>query len=383
MSLHFWKCFDFQSPKRHAITSPTSRIRERHLKPKIYKDFAVNGTQPALPRASFNSFVPMIAATAMAAAVFAVDTFTTLPFAVAVLYVVVISIVATYCSKLGIMLAATACAALTIVSYFVTHGPDISDTAPIRSAISVAAIMVTAAMGLTNKAMNETLRQSEKARANLARFFSPERVDQIVAIEKPFSIARRQPAAVLFVDMVGFTSFCSSSTPEAIIARLREFLELLSNSVFAHHGTIDKFLGDGLLAVFGSPESGSKDATNAVNCALAILRATEELNQARTGHGFTPIKVAIGIHYGEVIQGDVGSNKQLELTVLGDTVNVASRVEAYCRNLCVSLLVTDALIEALCCEDSLELVRRFSDHGLHQLKGCPQARRLYSNALPL
>lgn len=325
----------------------------------------------------------MISATAMAAMVFAVDTFTMLPFAVAVLYVVVISVVATYYSRSSIILAAAACAGLTLTSYLVTHGPDISDTAPIRSAISVAAIMVTAVMGLTNKAMNETLRQSEKARANLARFFSPERINQIIAIDRPFSITRCQPAAVLFVDMVGFTSFCSSSTPEAIIARLREFLQLLSDSVFAHHGTIDKFLGDGLLAVFGSPESSSDDATNAVNCAFAILRATEQLNQANTGPGFTPTSVAIGIHYGEVIQGDVGSNKQLELTVLGDTVNVASRVEAYCRNLCVPLLVTDALIDALCSEGSSELADRFTDQGLHQLKGCLQARRLYSNAAPL
>ena len=87
-------------------------------------------------------------------------------------------------------------------------------------------------------------------------------------IDTPLSVARYQPAAVLFVDMVGFTAYCSTMAPDAVIAMLRNLLALLSASVFSHEGTIDKFLGDGLLAVFGAPVPSPRDATNSVRCVL-------------------------------------------------------------------------------------------------------------------
>ena len=90
------------------------------------------------------------------------------------------------------------------------------------------------------------------------------------------------------------------------------------------------------------------------------------------------IRIAVGIHHGEVVQGDVGNEKRLELRILGDTVNIASRVEAYCRSLDASVLVTGEFVQALRAEGSVELAKAFTDEGLHVLRGCREPVRLFS-----
>jgi class 3 adenylate cyclase len=222
-----------------------------------------------------------------------------------------------------------------------------------------------------------TLRETERQRANLARFFSPQRVEQLVAIDTPLSVARYQPAAVLFVDMIGFTAYCSRTPPDAVITMLRDLLALLSASVFSYNGTIDKFLGDGLMAVFGTPTPSPVEATNAARCALGIQHAIERWNERCCRSGDVAIRVAVGIHYGDVVQGDIGSEKQLELTVLGDTVNIASRVEAYCRSLDAAVLVTGALVDRLHAEGSADLAETFADQGHHILRGRAAPIHLY------
>lgn len=222
------------------------------------------------------------------------------------------------------------------------------------------------------------LRAIERERANLARFFSPKLIEQIIAIDTPLSVARLQSASVLFVDMVGFTGFCSRNDADAVIETLRDLLALLSQSVFAHQGTIDKFLGDGLMAVFGAPIPGPLDATNAIRCALEIVDGVEQWNTKRRARGQDPIRIAVGINHGEVVLGDVGSSEKLELTVVGDTVNIARRVEGYCRALGVPLLVTGAFIEELRAEGGGAIADRFIDRGHHILRGRPGASHLFA-----
>jgi class 3 adenylate cyclase len=325
--------------------------------------------------------LPFTAGT-LAIGIFIFDTLSPLQFAVAVLYVVVVLIAGTYYQRRGVLSAAAACGVLTVLSFLLEHRFPLEGTAPLRAIVSLAAISITTFLALKNLAAIERLRETERQRANLARFFSPRLVDQLVGIDTPLSVARYQPAAVLFVDMIGFTAYCSRMTPEAVIALLRDLLALLSESVFAHDGTIDKFLGDGLMAVFGPPIPSPRDATNAARCALDIQRRIGRWNERGHRSGDAAIRVAVGIHYGDVVQGDIGSDQRLELTVVGNTVNVASRVEAHCRTLDAAVLVSDAFIAALHAEDGDDLAERFTDQGHHILRGRAEPIRLYGVRRP-
>lgn len=219
------------------------------------------------------------------------------------------------------------------------------------------------------QAAEEGMRRAERDRANLARFFSPQLVEHMISIDTPLSVDHYQPATVLFADMIGFTSFCADNYPRMVIHTLRELHAILSEQVFAHDGTIDKFMGDGMMSVFGSPRPGPRDATNAVCCARAMQAAVDDWNTSRERRGSDAIRVAIGIHTGHVILGDIGSAKRLEFAVLGDVVNIASRVEGKNRSLDTKILLTAEVMQALASEDGLDIAIDVEDFGLQALRG--------------
>ena len=320
----------------------------------------------------------LILAVALAACVFLIDTLSSLQFAVASLYVIPILIGAHDLRRRGIILTGFLCSILTVASYAVTHGFALDGAAPLRSSVSLVSIMITVVLVVKNSSANERLEEAQRQRANLARFFSPKIVEQLVEIDVPLSTARRQHAAVLFADIIEFTAHVSGKPPERVIHLLRNVLGLLSEAVFSHQGSIDKFLGDGLIAVFGPPLAGPRDVTNAARCALEISDRLRRWNQENADTPEATIRVAVGIHYGEVIQGDVGTDKRLEFTVIGDTVNIASRVEAYCRALNAAVLVTGEFMQALLAEGSFDIAEVFVDEGKHLLRGRREPVHLYS-----
>jgi class 3 adenylate cyclase len=323
------------------------------------------------------SFLPFVAV-ALGIGIFIFDTVSPLQFAVAVLYVVVVLVAATSYRRRVVLMTSGACVGLTVLSYPLAHGFQIAGTAPLRSVMSLVAIGITTFLSLRILSITERLKETERQRTNLARFFSPQRVKQLLEIDTPLSAARQERAAVLFVDMIGSTAYFSRLMPDATIEILRDLLALLSAAVFAHNGTIDKFLGDGLMAVFGAPEPSAVDATSAARCALEIQASIDRWNERWQRTGGAAIRVAVGIHYGDVVQGDVGSDDHLELTVVGDTVNLASRVEACCRPLQAAVLVTRAFVDALCAEGSDNLAAGFRDEGHHTLRGLSEPVHLYS-----
>jgi adenylate cyclase len=312
----------------------------------------------------------------MAACIFLVDTLSSLQFGVASLYVVVILISAYNVRCRGTIWTGISCAALTALSYVLTHGFVVDGTAPLRFVVSLVSITITLVLVIRNHSANEILAEVRRERANLSRFFSPKFVEQLVRIDAPLSVARRQKAAVLFADIIGFTERTSGEAPDEVIKVLRDLLRLLSEAVFLYDGSIDKFLGDGLMAVFGPPLPGRQDATNAALCALQIRERLDCWNERHAPD--KPIRVAVGIHCGEVVQGDVGTDKRLEFTVIGETVNIASRVEAYCRTLAATVLVTGDFMQSLLAEGSFDLARAFADEGKHLLRGCKDPIQLYS-----
>lgn len=199
---------------------------------------------------------------------------------------------------------------------------------------------------LRSRRLAERQIKAEQERANLARYFSPKIVDEIAKRDGPFASVREQPVAVLFADIVGFTKMAEAQQPSETIEMLRGYHQRIERAVFDHGGTLDKFLGDGVMATFGTPETGAHDAFDALACARDIVRAIEDWNRVLELDGAPPIRISIGLHYGPVVIGDLGSARRLELAVLGDTVNVASRLESRTRDLGCRIVISDHLLHA-------------------------------------
>lgn len=177
-------------------------------------------------------------------------------------------------------------------------------------------------------------RRLERQRANLARYFPPAVVDRLAASDRPAGLDRAQDAVVMFVDIVGFTRLSETMAPTDAMALLRRFHTEVERAVFAHGGMVDKFLGDGAMACFGVPDPSPTAAADAIAAALGLL---DEL-----GSGPPPrLQVGIGIHAGPVLMGDVGGATQFQFTVVGDTVNVASRLEGLTREFDSPLIVSE------------------------------------------
>jgi len=186
--------------------------------------------------------------------------------------------------------------------------------------------------------------ETERARSNLARYFSPNLVDELALSDEPLRTTRQQDVAVLFVDVVGFTGLASAAAPDAVIGLLRDFHRRMVAAVFAHGGTVDKYLGDGLMVTFGTPRPAPDAAARALACARAMLDAVQAWSRERTARGEAPIRIGVGAHYGPVVLGDIGDERHLEFAVVGDTVNVASRLQELTRSLGVTMVASDALV---------------------------------------
>jgi adenylate cyclase len=215
---------------------------------------------------------------------------------------------------------------------------------------------------------------AERARANLARYFSPNIVDLLADSDEPLGPVRRQTVAVLFVDIVGFTRMAEAMTPEAVVAMLREFHERMAAQIFACGGTIEKYIGDEIFAVFGLPSASPHDALNALRCASMILKELEAWNRARAEKGDLALAIGVGLNYGPAVLGDVGSEHSLSFTVIGDTVNVASRLQGLTRELKTPLVVGDAVVQQI---GAGALPVALQDQGERELRGRNAAIRIW------
>lgn len=188
--------------------------------------------------------------------------------------------------------------------------------------------------------------EAETQRLALSRYFSPELIGQLEKDPGALDRPTRGPAAVLFADMVGFTTICERMGPEALVAFLGEFHARLARAAFDHGGTVDKYLGDAIMVHFGTPRARPDDAARALACAGAMLAAIDRWNRERAARGEPAVEIGVGLHHGEVLAGNIGDARRVEYTVLGDVVNVASRLEKLCRDLDARLVVSDACVEA-------------------------------------
>jgi adenylate cyclase len=184
-----------------------------------------------------------------------------------------------------------------------------------------------AAVGIKNSRYAEQIRRETTVRSNFERYFAP---NVAAAIAQRGEAIRqggeRRPTTVLFSDIRGFTAIAESMGPDAIAQFLSEYFTEMVEVIFEHGGTLDKFIGDAIMALWGAPIAHVDDPDRALRAALAMQRAIARLNQRWASQGRPEIGVGIGINHGEVFAGNIGSHRRLEYTVLGDAVNVAARL---------------------------------------------------------
>jgi adenylate cyclase len=177
-------------------------------------------------------------------------------------------------------------------------------------------------------------------RDTISRYVSPEMCEEILKNPALLQLGgRRQPVTVLFADIKGFTAMSETMDPEEVVEVLNAYFTEMVDLVFQHQGTLDKYVGDALMAVFGVPVPVPHAATQAVECALAMQRRLAEMQSQKS----TPIQgIRIGINTGEAIVGNIGSTKRMDFTVIGDAVNVAARLQELAKELEADTLVSEA-----------------------------------------
>lgn len=228
-------------------------------------------------------------------------------------------------------------------------------------------------------------RAADRARANLARYFSPKLVETLATKDQPLGPVRRQNLAVLFADIVGFTRLSESIGPEQAIEVLRELHSWMAKVIFEWDGSIEGYIGDAVLAIFGFPQPGNRDGSNALSCAYELLTAALNWNRERSAKGLWPVRIGVGLNYGPVVLGDVGTGDYLEFTVIGDTVNTASRLQQATRSLGCDLVVGQKLVDAAKVENGgvggTRLLNRLKHYGDFKVRGRSQAVEVWTMAL--
>lgn len=193
-------------------------------------------------------------------------------------------------------------------------------------------------------ALREQLVQRERLRGALSRYLSPDVAKDAMKSELKLGGVIRE-VTILFADIRGFTATAEAMTPEQVVSFLNQYFTAMAKPIFQYGGMLNKLYGDGLLAVFGAPNTLDNHALAATQAAYEMQNILKLMNRERDQGGLLPIRVGIGLHSGHVIIGNVGTSDHMDYTPIGDTVNVASRIEEYTKKTGHPILVTGATYE--------------------------------------
>jgi adenylate cyclase len=210
----------------------------------------------------------------------------------------------------------------------------------------ISAVAAQAAVIVETVRAHTRLAREEVARANYSRFMPEYVVKQLLDNPDSFRLGgANQTITVLFADIRGFTSLAERENPERVVKLLNRYFSAMTEIIFAHGGTLDKYIGDGLMALFGAPNATPNDALNAVKAAVAMQRRIMALNGDLVAEQLSPVTVGVGLHTGVATVGYIGSDKRSEYTAIGDTVNLAARLESNARG--GQILISEATAEAI------------------------------------
>jgi adenylate cyclase len=189
----------------------------------------------------------------------------------------------------------------------------------------------------------EMIEERNRISRTFGEYVSPEVMDTLMAL-KPDLRSESKSVCVMFLDIRNFTGFAEKRTPEEVVEYLESLFDFMIEIVNRHHGIINKFLGDGFMAVFGAPLTDGRDCANALAAAREILeRVQQEVELGR----ILPTTVGIGLHFGEAVTGSIGSALRREYTVIGDVVNLAARIEKLNKRFGSHLLISDVVRQAV------------------------------------
>jgi adenylate cyclase len=188
-------------------------------------------------------------------------------------------------------------------------------------------IATQAAIAIQNYRLAVKIEKEASSRAQLSRLLSPNLVDQIVSGALDINQGgQRRDVTMLFADIRGFTSMSERHTPEQMVHTLNTYFEAMVDVLFRNGGTLDKYVGDEIIGLFGAPVDVPDSPLHAVRCALGMLKSLDEFNRQRAADGQEPLYIGIGLNSGPVIAGAIGSSQTLQYTVIGDHVNTAARL---------------------------------------------------------
>jgi adenylate cyclase len=237
----------------------------------------------------------------------------------------------------------------------------------------ISAVAAQTAMVVETVKAHKRLAREEVARANYGRFMPEYVVKQMLENPDSFKLGGvNQTVTILFADIRGFTAFSERENPEKVVGLLNRYFTAMSEIIFAHGGTLDKYIGDGLMAIFGAPTATPEDAKNALKTATAMQRRLATLNKELESEGISRVHVGIGLHTGVATIGYIGSEQRSEYTAIGDTVNLASRLESSARG--GQILVSEATAQAggdsftFLPQESLTVKNRLQSVSLFEVK---------------
>ena len=217
------------------------------------------------------------------------------------------------------------------------------------------------------------LRQRANLQSTLVRYVSREVADEIVASGKMAELkSERRKITVLFADVRGFTSLSESLSPEEIVGLLNEYFDKMIDAIFRNKGTLNKFLGDGFMAMFGAPADDPYQEEHAVRAALEMQESVRGLRESFRRYRVPEFRIGIGINTGIAVVGNIGCDQRMEYTAIGDTVNTASRLESKTKELGVDILVSEYTHVAV------RHLFRFAKGDFLQVKGKAEPLQAYS-----